>query len=113
MLLSDAARHRQSQAGASAFRLGREERIEDAWLQVSPHSGSVVGHPQVDLLVVVPAVDADPARAGGGDVVHGQGLLCVDQQVEHDLADPVGVRINQRQCRVQSPATSMPPERSE
>src|SRR5262245_31084025 len=89
MLLDDGVGNGQSQTGALAYFLRREERIEDFRLQVVGDSRAVVVDLELDRLVpgVVPGADDD----GSAAVVREHGLLGVDDQVEQHLLDLMAV----------------------
>ena len=91
--LGDPSRDGQPQTGADALRLGREVRVENRVAILRRHPETVVGYPQPDARAVRVGSGSQP-----GGQMHaprpidlGECLLRVDQQVEDDLADLVGI----------------------
>jgi hypothetical protein len=95
----DAVNGGQAEAGALAFGLGREERLEGAFEGCLAHTGAVVGDAEPHVAARLCAVsrpglvfidhdrvDADVDRAAGR-----HGVARVDHEVEQDLFDLPGV----------------------
>ena len=99
MLLGDRVRHRQSQAGALADGLGREERIEDFRLHFLGHAGPVVVDLEDDGVAV--GIVPRPQDQGAAAVRVEHGLLGVHDQVEENLLDLVRIGEHRRQARGQ------------
>src|SRR5438034_10754322 len=89
MSLDDAKAHRQSDSEADSCGLGGEIRLEYSRAKMRGNAGPVVCHRDADHVseVVETAGHTYPPRSG----VVLQGLLRVDDQVEHHLMELVGV----------------------
>ena len=91
----DPVAERQPDAGARADVLGREQRLEDAGLQLLRDAGAVVGDPELDELpeLQMPRLDGQSPRPI--DLV--EGVFRVHDQVGHHLSELVGVHHHRRQ----------------
>jgi hypothetical protein len=93
--LDDAVNHRQPQAGA-VNALGGEEGLEDASERDLVHADSLVGDPQDG-----PSAARLVRRSQGDAAARRHGVASVDDQVEDDLLDAVGVGADGREFGVE------------
>ena len=95
MFFDDGIRDREAEAGALADVLRREERIEDARLDVFGHARAVVAHLEDDRVAIDVVPRAQDQRAASVRANHR--LLGIDDQVQQHLLHLVRVGEDERQ----------------
>src|SRR6185503_14042904 len=94
----DAEAEREPDSGAAALRFRRKEGIENPPRNLGRHSGAIIADGNSDQTVAgETAFNRQIALAGEGL----QSLLSVDDEVQQDLRDLIGVGPQWRQVRAQ------------